>query len=349
MEKLTLANNHEIHTFIDAEENNRYATTVTDTIKHITTFTVWNDTEAEALKSHEELLGAQLHPLQARFHKAGLKKGDRFTLVKYNDFGFPVAIMATLNRVEYHPYAQYDDNATVVYVPQGKRNPRFVHLHNEPFIVYGDWRPVPDEVVYSITHPREGVEARTARYTCFDDRYMDDIKAAMSDYLVAWDRRTPNEQHDLARAKAAKPLPFIPREIIPGITIAKDEENGLFADLDMPTFEELFVAPEGSPEHKLLRSLRRAAISAGLHLEDDDGGTCNFDTPVLHYVEYGLTHDEADAVIKSAGLSFTDWKGAMKIDGITSGQGNRRTAMAEAFASQLKADGIPSSVYYQID
>lgn len=82
----------------------------------------------------------------------------------------------------------------------------------------------------------------------------------------------------------------------------------------------------------------------------DDGGTCNFDGPVIKLPE-GIKKKDLEGCsfriepISSKGL----WKGWYWVYITQYGQANRRTTMAEAAAKSLEESGIEASVYYQMD
>lgn len=105
-----------------------------------------------------------------------------------------------------------------------------------------------------------------------------------------------------------------------------------------------------------LKRAQEAAKAAGLL--SDDGGTCNFDAPVL-FMPKGTRETTMDKIGLRGGVSFMKWEScpfagagrtAWLIFGdFMSGQGNRRSRIAEAFAASLKADGFESDTYYQID
>lgn len=105
-----------------------------------------------------------------------------------------------------------------------------------------------------------------------------------------------------------------------------------------------------------LQKARAKATEAGLL--SDDGGTCNFDSPVL-YMPKGTRETTMDKIGLRAGVSFMKWESRPFASGDRSawlifgdfmnGQGNRRSRIAEAFAASLKADGIESDVYFQMD
>lgn len=144
--------------------------------------------------------------------------------------------------------------------------------------------------------------------------------------------------------------------------------NALPVDLELDEFARLY-APDPNevltPAEHLARSLKRATHAAMLFAEEDDGGTCNFDSPALDFVACGLKEKDAERVIESLNLRCFTWKpfknhrgedGRMirapkflVICGFQSGQANRRTRMAEAFCRRLNADGCECMMYYQMD
>ena len=105
------------------------------------------------------------------------------------------------------------------------------------------------------------------------------------------------------------------------------------------------------PEH-LRDSLKRAQQAADAFLGTDDGGSCNFDSPTLHLP--GARKATIEAIAESAGLRASKiggglWRGSYFVHINTSGQGMRRTRMAEAATASLKADGYAASTYYALD
>ena len=102
---------------------------------------------------------------------------------------------------------------------------------------------------------------------------------------------------------------------------------------------------------KLTADLKKAkdhAISIGM-ADNDDGGTCNFDTPVL--VVKGARLDFLKKAAELAGVNISRWEsGYYHIYGdFLWGQGFLRTRMAEAFAKSLKDSGWDTYVYYAMD
>ncbi len=104
----------------------------------------------------------------------------------------------------------------------------------------------------------------------------------------------------------------------------------------------------------LEKALYKALAKAQQAKQSDDGGTCNFDSPTINYRAMGLQKGKTIETIKKVGLSCFEWKGYDKTNrlvvcGMTAGQGNCRTAMAEAFQKELIRQNVPSGMYYQMD
>ena len=102
-----------------------------------------------------------------------------------------------------------------------------------------------------------------------------------------------------------------------------------------------------------LRDDLLAAYAETDHLErTEDGGTCNFDAPVLELERWNAAKIEQAA--KEAGGYARKWTyGSRTIGWIfspnSSGQGNRRTRRAEAISNAMSARGYSASMYYQMD
>ena len=103
----------------------------------------------------------------------------------------------------------------------------------------------------------------------------------------------------------------------------------------------------------LTAALERAKEAAQIYANTEDGGTCNFDSPAIDYRAMHMIKSKAEEAIKSAGLRCFDWKSwngmRLVVCGIGYGQGNRNSRMAEAAEKSLKASGVETAMYYQMD
>lgn len=98
-------------------------------------------------------------------------------------------------------------------------------------------------------------------------------------------------------------------------------------------------------------ALVRAKEKALSFIDMDDGGTCNLDTPQIFLSNWRV--DEVKQAVEKADLMCYIQKSGkgliVDLIGCTSGQGFRRTQMAEAVRDSLKYDGYESFVYYNMD
>ena len=104
---------------------------------------------------------------------------------------------------------------------------------------------------------------------------------------------------------------------------------------------------------KLAQDLADAHVQAIAETADvDDGGTCNFDSPMLRLPRWNRAHIEE--AVRIAGLAAFRWKGwsgdsFWVICPRVAAQGNRRSACSERMSKLLKEKGYDASMYYQMD
>lgn len=79
----------------------------------------------------------------------------------------------------------------------------------------------------------------------------------------------------------------------------------------------------------------------------NDGGSCNFDTPMLLVK---MTKKQAETLpVRLEKCEYGFWKGWWFVHTPLYGQAMRRTAMAEAASKSLNESGFDSAVYYMLD
>ena len=103
---------------------------------------------------------------------------------------------------------------------------------------------------------------------------------------------------------------------------------------------------------ELALAIRNAVKLADEFSAIDDGGTCNLDSAYLRVP--GMREAQAKEIEKMAGIplslaTYSLHGRILQLVGGTSGQGNRRTKMAEVECKYLKSLGFDASVYYQMD
>lgn len=103
----------------------------------------------------------------------------------------------------------------------------------------------------------------------------------------------------------------------------------------------------------LVEALKTACVEASRVCNmNDDGGTCNFDSPELFLPRWKQA--EIEACAKEAGLGTYSWKSYRGKKWVFTvphpcGQGDNRTRMAEAMCKSLKNSDYDASMYYQMD
>ena len=123
----------------------------------------------------------------------------------------------------------------------------------------------------------------------------------------------------------------------------------------MSIFQEMkeqYHTPVLTGRYQKLADDLKAALQYGLeHAGEDDGGTCNFDSPTLYLPRWKRQLVETAA--KAAGLGCFVWKAFSKnayvfsVPGV--GQGYTRTNAAEAMSQCLGGLGYDAGMYYQMD
>ena len=122
--------------------------------------------------------------------------------------------------------------------------------------------------------------------------------------------------------------------------------------------------PPGTTEKKMKETIKTKeelnelnqvllnAVNTAAMLDDtEDGGTCNFDSVTLKIsIPAKLA---AQAWVKLEKMLVRDWgrlwRGYYMVDIPLSGQGSRRTRMAEAACNALKSAGYDAQMFYQCD
>lgn len=121
----------------------------------------------------------------------------------------------------------------------------------------------------------------------------------------------------------------------------------------LATFRYFKLAHSGAAlkgRYKKLAEDLKAAYAYGLkHQGPDDGGTCNFDAPTIYLRGWNRKMIEAAAAVAGGSCSFWSPCGSYIFPIPGTGQGNSRTAAAEAAKDYLEAHGYDAGMYYQID
>jgi hypothetical protein len=102
--------------------------------------------------------------------------GEKVTIIKFSDFGFPIAWNTTLNKAESLPYAQYNESLQIIHKPKKKRSYiRNTILPNEDILIYKGWLNIDTEKLSYTIEESNDVTVKRSKYGCFDKNYMKDI------------------------------------------------------------------------------------------------------------------------------------------------------------------------------
>lgn len=132
-------------------------------------------------KLKEALYDIYLNPIPAdiQFNNASLNSGDKFTLIKFSDFGSLVTYHGKFVGWETKKYAQYDNNILLSFVPENKRGVYGLNLHSE-FILIPGYVEIPEDLLWETIYSN-GMVCRKSRYLSCDRKQLDSVL----DYFVA--------------------------------------------------------------------------------------------------------------------------------------------------------------------
>ncbi|MEK4006364.1 hypothetical protein [Paenibacillus sp. FSL H3-0333] len=111
-----------------------------------------------------------------------IQPGQKVTIVKFSEFGFPYAVNTTIDSLVVKPYAQHKDSLYVTHKPKGKRKLwRDVFHPFQDFIVYDGWLNIDiDSLTKKVVSSNSTMTIIQGNYNCFDRRYLSDIVSAVS-------------------------------------------------------------------------------------------------------------------------------------------------------------------------
>lgn len=105
-----------------------------------------------------------------------LTEGRKVTIMKFNDFGWPVVFNTVIERLEVKPYAQYKESLKIIHKPKRKRSLYSnLILPKEELLVFDGWLDIDtDNLMYNVTKDNEHVTVKQSKFGCFDSQFMAD-------------------------------------------------------------------------------------------------------------------------------------------------------------------------------
>lgn len=105
-----------------------------------------------------------------------LTEGRKVTIVKFNNFGWPVVMNTVIERLEVKPYAQYKESLKIVHKPKRKRTSYYnMILPQESLLVFDGWLNIDtDKLINSVIEDNDHVTVKQSKYRSFDKQFMID-------------------------------------------------------------------------------------------------------------------------------------------------------------------------------
>ncbi len=133
-------------------------------------------TEEEALKTFDSFVQKYAGELQKACYNANLKKGQKYTMVYCDEFGFPVAQRMTFEKMELTTYAQYHDVVHLTYRPYKARSIYSQYLYYKSYMIFEGWQTMKKDDHMDKVHEDSSMVMHRSKYGCFDSRYIEDAE-----------------------------------------------------------------------------------------------------------------------------------------------------------------------------
>lgn len=115
---------------------------------------------------------------EIQFTNAGLSEGDKFTLIKFSEFGSLVTYHGKFIGWEVKKWAQYDNNICLSFVPENKRGAYCLNLYNE-FILIPGYVEIPEFLLWDV-NVGNGMICKKSKFLSCDRKQLD----VVLDYFV---------------------------------------------------------------------------------------------------------------------------------------------------------------------
>ncbi|MGE7840736.1 hypothetical protein ACQKNX_08085 [Lysinibacillus sp. NPDC093712] len=120
---------------------------------------------------------ARLSEIDITANTINERKGQKVTILKFNDFGFPIVIHTTITSAENKPYAQYSESLNIIHKPKRKRtNYRNIIIGSEQISIYDGWIDIDNKASHTISTDKD-VTVTQSMYGCFDPSFITDATA----------------------------------------------------------------------------------------------------------------------------------------------------------------------------
>lgn len=133
-------------------------------------------TETEAIEKFDKMVSKYAEPFQKAIYNAKLEENEKYTLVYFNDFGFPVAQKITFSSLMLCTYAQFSDCVKMTFIPYRKRKMYSKTFFNSSILIFKGWQELKEEDTHIIEHEDDNMRVTRSKYGCFDSKYIEDVQ-----------------------------------------------------------------------------------------------------------------------------------------------------------------------------
>lgn len=138
--------------------------------------------EPDTIDEFRQFYIENAEPFQKAIINANLVKGNKYTLVYMNEFGFPVADKIVFKGVSICQYAQFTDAIKMTIRRARKRTDVSINFYDCSLAIYEGWNDLPEDV----SHVKINDHLRQSKYSCFDARYFEDCVKYFGEPVVEY-------------------------------------------------------------------------------------------------------------------------------------------------------------------
>lgn len=142
--------------------------------------------ELETVEEIRQFYVDNAEPFQNSLLSAGLKAGERYTLVYINDTGFPVMDKITFMKMAPCQYAQYTDSICMCFKRAKSRKEIKKYFYPVSIAIYEGWFDLQREDYMTKIEEKEGMTSYKSKYHSFDSRYFTDVVNKFGTPLVEY-------------------------------------------------------------------------------------------------------------------------------------------------------------------
>lgn len=116
----------------------------------------------------------EVDTIHDQFKEAGLKQGDKLTLIRGSMIGGASISYITLEGYTMEEYAQYKDNVKITMKVNSKRGLYSTNIHGDDVIIYRNWIDIPASILYEDTSNGQFTGTAT-KYGSYDKKALEEI------------------------------------------------------------------------------------------------------------------------------------------------------------------------------